>query len=212
MAGYPGLRDGFLQTGPAGGQRHRDERNRIFQTLLDTPEGIWAGKADDQNPMDGIKTPSGKIETFIPELEADVLDLTPEKEARDLEMPTGFPLVLNAGRHMKTNINTMMRNPAWNEGKRACTVALSPADAADLNLTDGQDVKVTTAAGSAVGELEISEQVRPGMVLVPHGFGLNYEGTVYGVNVNRLTQSSHRDPIGTPLHRFVPCRVEGVAD
>jgi hypothetical protein len=45
-------------------------------------------------------------------------------------------------------------------------------------------------------------------VLVPHGFGLNYEGNVYGLNANHLTQSSHRDPIGTPLHRFVPCRVE----
>jgi anaerobic selenocysteine-containing dehydrogenase len=160
--------------------------------------------------MEGIKTPSGNVDVFISELEAEVLDLTPEKEARDLEMPAGFPLVLNAGRHMTTNINTMMRNPQWNEGKRACTVAVSPADAADLDLVDGQDVKVTTAAGSAVGELEISEQVRDGMVLVPHGFGLNYDGTVYGINVNQLTRSSHRDPIGTPLHRFVPCRVEGV--
>ncbi|WP_319522562.1 molybdopterin-dependent oxidoreductase [uncultured Desulfosarcina sp.] len=212
---------GLLMTAPkafrknaarAGFEPGIDQGDRIFQALLDAPEGIWVGKADEKNPMDGIKTPSGKVEVFIPELEAEVLDLTPEKEARGLEMPAGFPLVLNAGRHMKTNINTMMRNPAWNEGKRACTVAVSPADAADLNLTDGQDVKVTTAAGSAVGELEISEQVRPGMVLVPHGFGLNYEGTVYGVNVNRLTRSSHRDPIGTPLHRFVPCRIEGVAD
>jgi hypothetical protein len=46
------------------------------------------------------------------------------------------------------------------------------------------------------------------MVLAPHGFGLIYEGEVYGFNVNDLTSSTHRDPIGTPLHRFVPCRVE----
>jgi len=209
---------GLLMTAPkafgknaarAGFDPGIDQGDRIFQALLDTPEGIWVGKADEKNPMDGIKTPSGKIEVFIPELEADVLYLTPEMEAHNLEMPDGFHLVLNAGRHMKTNINTMIRNPQWNEGKRACTVAMSPADAADMNLTDGQNVTVTTAAGSAVGELEISEQVRDGMVLVPHGFGLNYEGTVYGINVNRLTRSSHRDPIGTPLHRFVPCRVEG---
>lgn len=210
---------GLLMTAPkafrknaarAGFEPGIDQGDRIFQALLDSPEGIWVGKADEKNPMDGIKTQSGKIEVFIPELEAKVLDLTPEKESRELEMPAGFPLILNAGRHMKTNINTMMRNPAWNEGKRACTVALSPADASDLNLIDGQDVKVTTTAGSAVGELEVSEQVRDGMVLVPHGFGLNYEGTVYGINVNRLTHSSHRDPLGTPVHRFVPCRVEGV--
>jgi anaerobic selenocysteine-containing dehydrogenase len=185
-----------------------DQGDRIFQALLDTPEGLWVGKADEENPMDGIKTPSGKIEVFIEELEEGVLGLTPEKEARDLAMPADFPLVLNAGRHMKYNINTLMRNPEWNAGKRACTVAMSPADAKSLELSDGQPVTLNTAAGSAVCELEISDHVREGMVLVPHGFGLNYEGSVYGINANHLTQSSHRDPIGTPLHRFVPCRVE----
>ena len=44
-----------------------------------------------------------------------------------------------------------------------------------------------------------------------HGFGLDYNGMVYGVNVNRLTKNTHRDKIaGTPLHRYVPCRVEAV--
>ena len=136
--------------------------------------------------------------------------LTPQKEAEKLRLPDAFPLVLNAGRHTRYNINTLMRNPEWNAGKRACTVALSPANAENLNLVDGQVVKVTTAAGSANGELAVSEQVRAGMVLVPHGFGLIYGGDVYGLNVNHLTSATHRDPIGTPLHRFVPCRVEAV--
>jgi hypothetical protein len=48
------------------------------------------------------------------------------------------------------------------------------------------------------------------MVLIPHGFGLLYDGQVYGINVNRLTKNTHRDFLGTPLHRFVPCRVEAV--
>ena len=74
---------------------------------------------------------------------------------------------------------------------------------------DGQTVRVTTAAGSETGELEVSDQVRQGMILIPHGFGLIYDGNVYGLNVNRLTGSRHRDPLtGTPLHRFVPCRIE----
>jgi anaerobic selenocysteine-containing dehydrogenase len=89
---------------------------------------------------------------------------------------------------------------------------MSPADAGALNLRDGQKVNLTTAAGSATGELEVSDQVREGMVLVPHGFGLNYAGEVYGLNVNRLTQGTHRDAIGTPLHRFVPCRVDSVRE
>jgi anaerobic selenocysteine-containing dehydrogenase len=208
---------GILMTAPkafrknaarAGFEPGLDQGDRIFQALLDKPEGIWIGKSDVENPMEGIKTPSGKIEVFIPELEDGVIGLTPEKEARELKMPDGFPLILNAGRHMQYNANTLMRNPEWNLGKRACAVAVSPADAENLGLTDGQEVKVTTEAGSATGELEVSGQVRPGMVLVPHGFGLVYDGRVYGINANYLTKNTHRDPLGTPLHRFIPCRID----
>ncbi len=81
-----------------------------------------------------------------------------------------------------------------------------------LGLTDGQRVTVTTKAGVATGDLEVSAQVRKGMVLIPHGFGLVYDGGVYGINVNHLTQNTHRDPLGTPLHRYVPCRIEAAPD
>jgi hypothetical protein len=67
---------------------------------------------------------------------------------------------------------------------------------------------VITQAGSATGELEVIELVRQGRVLVPHRFGLLYDGKVYGINVNQLTKNTHRDPIGTPIHRFIPCRIE----
>jgi anaerobic selenocysteine-containing dehydrogenase len=111
---------------------------------------------------------------------------------------------------MMTNANTLMRNPAWNEGKRACAVSVNPAEAEALGLNDGQQVRVTTESGSEVGELLVTDQVRRGMVLIPHGFGLIYGDKVYGMNVNRLTKTTHRDPIGTPLHRYVPCRVEAL--
>ncbi|MBN2397865.1 MAG: molybdopterin dinucleotide-binding protein, partial [Deltaproteobacteria bacterium] len=185
-----------------------DQGDRIFQALLDNPQGIWIGKMDENDPMASVKTPSGKIEVFIPELEEEVKALDAAGEAEALKPPDAFPLILNAGRHTSYNANTLMRNPEWNRGKRACTVAVNPADAKALGLSDGRQVRVTTEAGSDVGELEVTDQVRPGMVLIPHGFGLIYNGEVYGINVNRLTKNTHRDPLGTPLHRYVPCRIE----
>jgi anaerobic selenocysteine-containing dehydrogenase len=153
-----------------------DQGDRIFQALLDNPQGLWIGQADADNPMAGIKTPSGKIEIYIPELEDRAKAIDAASEAENLQLPEKFPLILNAGRHMKYNANTLMRNPDWNKGKRACTVAISQKDAAILNLEDGQQVRVSTSAGSDVGELQISKQVRQGMVLIPHGFGLTYDG------------------------------------
>jgi anaerobic selenocysteine-containing dehydrogenase len=210
---------GLLMTAPkvfqknaarAGFEPGMDQGDRIFQALLDTPEGLWVGRVDTDHPMDSIKTPSGKIEIHIPELEEQARALNAVAEAENLQLPAEFPLILNAGRHLKYNANTLMRNPEWNQGKRACTVAVNPADAESLGLQDGQQVRVSTAAGSEVGELQTTDQVRRGMVLIPHGFGLVYKKQVYGINVNRLTKNTHRDPLGTPLHRYVPCRVEGV--
>ncbi len=210
---------GMLMTAPetfrqnaakAGFEPGMDQGDRIFHALMDHPEGLWVGEVDPHDNMAFVKTPSGKIEVFIPELAEQALKIDAASEKEGLRMPDEFPLVLNAGRHMDYNANTMMRNPEWNQGKRACTVAVHPDDAAALDLLDGDSVQVVTEAGKAVGELQVSRQVRQGTVLIPHGFGLSYEGEVYGINVNRLTKNTHRDPLGTPLHRYVPCRLERV--
>jgi anaerobic selenocysteine-containing dehydrogenase len=212
---------GMLMTAPkvfrktaarAGFETGIDQGDRIFQALLDAPEGLWVGRADVDNPMEAVRTPSGKIEVHIPELADQAQTLDAASEAEALKLPTEFPFVLNAGRHTKYNANTLMRNPAWNKDKRACTVAVNPSDAEAMDLTDGQQVRVTTEAGSEVGELQVSDQVRQGTVLIPHGFGLIHAGKSYGINVNYLTKNTNRDPLGTPLHRFVPCRVEGAAN
>jgi anaerobic selenocysteine-containing dehydrogenase len=211
---------GMLMTAPetfrknaarAGFEPGMDQGDRIFQALMDHPEGLWVGEVDPHDNMAFVKTPSGKIEVFIPELAEQAHKIDAASESEGLRMPDEFPLVLNAGRHMDYNANTLMRNPEWNQGKRACTVAVHPDDAAALDLLDGDSVQVVTEAGKAVGELQVSRQVRQGTVLIPHGFGLSYEGQVYGINVNRLTKNTHRDPLGTPLHRYVPCRLERVS-
>ncbi len=192
----------------AGFKPGLDQGDRIFQAIMENPQGLWVGQADTANPMDGIATASGKIEVYIPELEEQVKRLDAGSEQEDLEPSAEFPLILNAGRHMQYNANTLMRNPAWNKDKKACTIAMHPDDISALGLCAGRQVRITTEAGSEVGELEMSSDIRQGTVLIPHGFGLIYAGKVYGINVNRLTKNSHRDPLGTPLHRFVPCRVE----
>lgn len=189
--------------GPAMGEE-------LFKATLEHPEGLWIGRCDPAENLEMIATEDGKLHLHIPEMAQWILSVTPESEELSLARATqGWPFVLMAGRHMDTNANTLMRDPSWNQGRRACTLAMHPSDAEALGLKDGQMVRVTTEAGSVDIELEVDESSRPGTVIMPHGFGLVYRGKEVGANVNRLTSSRHRDPIaGTPLHRFVPCRVD----
>jgi len=185
-----------------------DQGERMFRAVLDNPQGLWLGEVDTTGSLTGIRTKSRKLEIFIEEMEAEVLSLIPQQEQEALTAIEEYPLILMAGRHMQYNANTLMRDPKWNGEKRACTIAMHFDDAKKLGLVNGQLVRVTTEAGSETGELEITEQVRSGTVMIPHGFGLLYDGKVYGINVNRLTKSTNRDRFGTPLHRYVPCRIE----
>ncbi len=88
---------------------------------------------------------------------------------------------------------------------------MHPADATTLDMTDGEIVRITTEAASEEIELEVTEEVRRGQVLIAHGFGLKYQGKTFGVNVNRLTKNTHRDRLAaTPIHRYLACRIEKV--
>jgi anaerobic selenocysteine-containing dehydrogenase len=102
-----------------------------------------------------------------------------------------------------------MRDPAWNDNRNRCKLLVNPADANRLGLEDSMEAIVTTEAGSEEVTIEISDSVRVGQVILPHGFGLVYQGVKHGANVNRLTKNTHRDRFAaTPLHRYVMCRVE----
>ncbi len=210
---------GILQTTPKAFQENAARvgftpgmglGEEIFQKIIDHPEGLWVGQVDPNNNFGHLQTEDRRIDLYIPELIDTVKGIDAEQEEVALRPDPSFPLILMAGRHTSMNANTLMRDPAWNAGKRACTLAMHPADAETLKLMDGQQVRVTTEASSLEVELEVTETARKGHVAIPHGFGLVYDGKAHGVNVNRLTKNTNRDFLGTPMHRYVPCRVEAL--
>jgi anaerobic selenocysteine-containing dehydrogenase len=211
---------GLLQTAPkafrenaarAGFDAGLGMGEQIFKTLLERPEGMWIGKCDADNGLEAVRTEDGNISVFIPELDDWLKSVDVESEAKALSTNPEYPLILVGGRHYDYNANTIMRDPSWNEGKRGCTVLMHPTDAQKIGIEDGRMVKVITEAGQEELETSVTDSARPGQVVIPHGFGLTYDGQVHGANVNRLAKNTHRDRLaGTPLHRYIPCRVEPV--
>ena len=182
----------------------------LFESVLKSRSGLWIGRIAQDNMMQ-LQTKDQKINLYIPEMEEWLTEISPEAEEKALTPDPDYPFILNAGRHKPENANNLMRKPDWNKGRRTSTLAMNPGDAERLGVLDGELVKVTTEAGSAEIELEVSAEIRAGQVLIPHGFGLKYGGLVHGINVNSLTRNTHRDRFAaTPLHRYVPCRVEKI--
>jgi anaerobic selenocysteine-containing dehydrogenase len=196
------VRAGF----PAG----PDQSLAIYQAIISHPEGVLVGIRDPEKNIKTLPTENRRIKLHNSEVDDWIRKITPADEEEQLKVDERFPLILMAGRHMDMNANTMMRDPAWNEGRRACTLAMNPTDAERLGFADRQTVKVVTEAGEETIEVEVTEDARKGQVIIPHGFGLVYNGAKYGANVNRLTKNTHRDQFGTPIHRYVPCRAEAL--
>ena len=188
------------QVGPMTGEE-------IFRKILDTPGGVKIGVVDTENNFSLLKTPDKKIHIHFPEMESWVKEVTPAAEEAQL-VNKDYPMVLMAGNHMEMVANTIMRDPAWNEGRRPCTLRIHPDDAEELGISDGEEVMIETEAGSSKVEAEVTESSHRGQVVIPHGFGLVHLGKAYGANVNRLAAAKHRDRLAaTPLHRYIPCRV-----
>ncbi len=185
-----------------------DQGATICQAVLDHPEGVRVGVQDIAKNLGRLVTPDSRIRLNVPEVEAWISEIRPDTEESRLKTDAAFPLILMAGRHMDMNSNTAIRNPAWNEGRRPCTLMMHPEDAAGYGFQDGQTVRVVTEAGEEVIEVEVTTDTRKGQVIIPQGFGLVYDGKTFGANVNRLTKNTNRDFVGTPLHRYVRCRVE----
>ncbi len=209
---------GLLQRSPAkqaeaarvGFDAGPDQGLALYEVILDHPEGVVVGVQDIGKNLGRVAKKDGKIRLDVAEVEDWIKGINPGEEEKRLKTDAEFPLILMAGRHMDMNANTGMRNPAWNEGRRPCTLAMNPADAEKFGFADGQMVKVITEAGEETIEVEVTGDARKGQVIIPHGFGLVYDGVTYGANVNRLTKNTNRDFVGTPMHRYIPCRVEAL--
>ena len=209
---------GLLQRSPAkqeeaakvGFDAGPDQGLALYQAIIDHPEGVLVGVQDIRKNLGRLATKDGRIRLHTAEAEDWIKEISPGEEEKRLKTDAEFPLILMAGRHMDMNANTGMRNPAWNKDKRACTLAINPSDAEALGIVDKQMVRVITEAGEEKIEAEVTQDARKGQVIMPHGFGLVYNGVKYGANVNRLAKNTNRDFVGTPMHRYVPCRVEAV--
>ncbi len=163
--------------------------------LKKAPSGIDLGPLAQRIP-EALRTASGKIE-LAPQL---LLDDLARAEA-DLQAPNP-DLVIIGRRQLRSNNSWMHNLPVLAKGPYRCTALVHPLDAARLGLADGAMAQIRNGARQIEVQVELSEQMMPGVVSLPHGWGHNVAGTRMqvaaerpGANLNALLDENLRDPL-----------------
>ena len=188
----------------------------LFDAIVGSPQGLVFSVDPPEVSWERVQTATGRLQLAIPELfeAVDALAVT-DGPAITSE---AFPLVLSAGERRSYTANTIYRDPLWRRRALEEALALSPNDAAALEISDGDRVRLVTSQGSTKVLAAISGRMQDGHISLPNGLGLDYPDetgrrTLDGVPPNELTTTSDRDPIaGTPWHKSVPARLERIAD
>lgn len=131
--------------------------------------------------------------------------------------PNGLLLV--SRRTLRSNNSWMHNSERLVAGRERCVLLMHPDDAAQRGLASGQRVVLKSRVGEIETPLETSDEVMPGVVCLPHGWGhgrpgarLSVAGAHPGASVNDVTDDGFIDALcGTSSLSGVPVSVTSIA-
>ncbi|MCW2557561.1 MAG: molybdopterin dinucleotide-binding region [Mycobacterium sp.] len=208
--GYERRLDMMLRLGPYGDAFGAKPDGLTLNRLKDAPHGIDFGPLRPRL-TEVLRTPSGKVELAPAPVVVDVdrLRASLDRDADDF--------VLIGRRHLRSNNSWMHNLPALAGGTNRCTLRIHPDDAADLGVTDRARIK--GPGGELEAPVEITGDIRRGVVSLPHGWGHDQGGTRQavaagqpGVNVNQLNDGTSLDALsGTAVLNGIPVQISPVS-
>lgn len=201
-----------LRTGPFGDRYGERPDGITLEKVKAEPNGINFGPMVPRLP-EVLGTTDQKIRV-APQYLLDDLPRLAERLRRD---PT--ELVLVSRRHLRSCNSWLHNVPALMKGKDRCTLLMHSADAKANDVTEGDVVTVTSAAGSIDVPVEITDAIKPGVVSMPHGWGHGLPGTQLavantspGANTNVLSPPDFLDePSGNGALNGIPVTVTASA-
>jgi formate dehydrogenase len=109
-----------------------------------------------------------------------------------------FPLLMIGRREVRSHNSWMHNTPRFRDATRRHRALINPADAQAAGITQGGPVRIVSAHGSIELPADLTDDVGPGTVAVPHGWGHRDGGWTVanaagGANVNELTSADPDD-------------------
>ncbi|MCI0411304.1 molybdopterin oxidoreductase family protein [bacterium] len=127
-----------------------------------------------------------------------------------------YDLRLIGRRNLRSNNSWMHNIQRLVKGKEQCTLLIHPHDAERLKIIAGEKVRVCSRAGQLEIVAEITQDMMPGVVSIPHGWGHDRSGIQMdvaqlhpGASINDLTDDLAFDALcGTAAFNGTLVRVE----
>jgi anaerobic selenocysteine-containing dehydrogenase len=177
--------------------------------LRKNPAGVDLGPLQAGRLPDRLFTRSGRIDAAPELVLADLARLD------GLEPPPwGEGLVLIGRRHQRDNNSWMHNAERLTRGKPRHHLLMHPDDLESRGISDGSRVTVSSRVGSVEVEVKAVDDLMPGVVSLPHGYGHQDHATgmsraakVPGVSINDLTDPERLDVSGNAALNGVPVEV-----
>ncbi|MFL5845362.1 MAG: molybdopterin oxidoreductase family protein [Solirubrobacteraceae bacterium] len=212
------LVDVGLRAGPYGVLRRGPLRGLTMGKVKKAEHGVDLGPLKGERLPGALGTKGKRLRLAPPAFVAEAALLAEREAARAAAVAGGFDLTLIGRRQLRSNNSWLHNSPRLMKGADRCTALLHPDDAAARGVSDGARVRVSSAVGSIELPVEVSDEIRPGVVSIPHGFGHHRKGVGWtgaaakaGVSVNDITDPSVVDRLtGNAAFNAVPVRLEAL--
>jgi anaerobic selenocysteine-containing dehydrogenase len=185
-----------------------------MRALRKHPEGVDLGPLRPTMP-ERLKTKDKRI------------DLAPDLVVADLDevgtllgsvAPVAPGELLLIGRRHKQDCNSWLHNTSrLTRGKPRHQLLMHPEDLASRGIESGSVVRVSSRVGTVDVEVSGVDDMMPGVVSLPHGYGhqvdgtrLSHASTVPGVSINDLTDPQRLDVSGNAALNGVPVTVSAL--
>jgi anaerobic selenocysteine-containing dehydrogenase len=205
-----------LRSGPHGAGFLPFRRGLTLRQLARRPHGVDLGALEPCLP-ERLGTPGRRIDLAPAPYLADLERLRARLAAEPAEGNSELRLI---GRRQVRSNNSWMHNvPRLMRGKNRCTLLMHPEDAVARGLADGALVEIVSRTGRVRAPLEVTDEIKPGVVSLPHGWGHHRPGTrlataaaTPGASLNDVTDEERIDELsGNAAFSGVPVTVAAAA-
>jgi anaerobic selenocysteine-containing dehydrogenase len=161
------LVDLLIRSGPHGDGFGRRPGGISLRTVKEAPHGLDLGPLRPEKMAEMLRTPDRRIHLVPDALAADLPRL--EAELESSSRPSEYLLI--SRRHVRSNLSWMHNLQPLVKGPNRCTLYVNPTDAKTIGLSEGAAARLRSRVGEIVVQVEITDEVMPGVVCMPFGWG-----------------------------------------